>query len=237
MIFTGFIKISRSILDSCIWEDGYDAALYFFCLLRASHNFYGKLKPGQFYSSTVSITQALGWSRNCTIKHINSLSQKGMIDVSRDSDGTIITVIGWSEICQDKPRVAGVMPAQDMSTNAQDMNGYAQDMNIECSRFEHNQEQIDQKETRTIKLREQAFDFFWNQYPRHEERTAAKNAWMKMNVPIETLMTALENAKVSREWLQDGGKYIPRASKWLDGKWVDYIRRENREERTAWTEY
>ena len=60
---------------------------------------------------------------------------------------------------------------------------------------------------------------------------------MEMDIPTDTLMAALENAKYSREWRQDNGKYIPRAAKWLDGKWEDYIDQSEREERSAWKEY
>ena len=47
----GYVKISRKLLDSNIWLDGYDAALFFYCLLNASHNRFGSLLPGQFYAS------------------------------------------------------------------------------------------------------------------------------------------------------------------------------------------
>jgi len=241
MEFTGFVKISRNILDSCIWEDGYDAALYFFFLLRASHNFYGKLKPGQFYASVVSIAKALGWSRNGTAKHISSLTYKGLISVSRDSDGTLYTVIGWSEICQEKARIS-LAPrnnprAHKMGVSAHDMNDGAQDMSIQCQQNEHNQNNKGQEKPRTYSYREKAFEIFWKAYPRHEERSAARKAWMEMDIPTDTLMAALENAKYSREWRQDNGKYIPRAAKWLDGKWEDYIDQSEREERSAWKEY
>ena len=237
---TGFVKISRTILDSRIWEDGYDAALYFFFLLRASHNFYGHLKPGQFQSSVVSIAKALGWSRNGTAKHIESLFCKGLISVSRNSDGALYTVIGWGEICQENVRPATAMPtspvAHNMGTNAQDMNVAAHNMGIGCPRNEHNQK-YNQERPRTLSYRDQVFEIFWKAYPRHEEKSAARKAWMEMKVPTETLIAALENAKCSREWLQDNGKYIPRAAKWLDGKWEDYIDLSEREERSAWTEY
>lgn len=242
MEFTGFVKISRTILDSGIWEDGYDAALYFFFLLRASHNFYGRLKPGQFYSSVVSIAKALGWSRNGTAKHINSLNGKGLISVSRDSDGTLYTVIGWNEICPDKARPVVSDPAtrptaQEMCTSDHDMNADMHNMGSERPRFEHNQKYRNQEKPRTLSYREQTFEIFWKAYPRHEEKSAARKAWMEMSVPTETLIAALENAKSSRDWLQDNGRYIPRAAKWLDGKWEDYIDQYEREERSAWTEY
>lgn len=274
----GFIKISRGILDSDIWEDGYDAALYFFFLLRASHNVYGRLKPGQFYSNVVKIARDLGWSRNGTAKHIDSLISKGLVRVSRDPDGTLYTVIGWAEICQEKSKAESISSdvhdmgtgdhemnkdahdvnidahemnedAHDVNKGAHDMNAGAHDMNrgahnlrTGCPRNEHqNQEQYqehNQEKPRTLTLyREQTFEIFWKAYPRHEEKSAAKQTWMEMDTPTETLIEALENAKCSRDWLKENGKYIPRAVKWLDGKWEDYIDQSYREERSAWKEY
>ncbi len=237
MRFTGFVKISRTLLEANIWEDGYDAALYFFLILHASHNFYGKLHPGQFCSSIVSIAKALGWSRNGTSKHINCLVQKGLITVSHDSDGTLFTVINWDEICQEKTKSFVSCSAQTMGPCDQEMNEDAQSMSKERSQNEHYQKYIYQEGPRTITFREKAFDIFWNQYPRHEDKSAARKAWMDMDVPVESLMSALVNAKNSKDWLQDGGKYIPKAMKWLDGKWEDYMVHDNREELSSWTEY
>jgi len=256
----GFIKISRTILDSGIWENGYDAALYFFFLLRASHNVYGRLKPGQFYSTVVKIARDLGWSRNGTAKHIDSLFSKGLISVSSDPEGTLYTVVGWSEICQEKAWSENTFSvAQDMGIGAHDMNEdahimneYAHVMNIGahdmntgahnmrtgCPRNEHYNQEHNQEKPRTLtSYREQTFEIFWKAYPRHEEKTAAKQTWMEMNTPAEVLIAALENAKCSRDWRKENGRYIPRAVKWLDGKWEDYIDQSDREERSAWKEY
>ena len=269
MEYKGFVKVSRAVLDSGVWEDGYDAALYFYFLLRASYSSYGKLKPGQFGSSVVSIAKALGWSRNGTAKHIDSLKRKGLIRVSRDSDGMLYTVMDWDGVCKGNDRSAAGDPcgkpdthdmgtdahdmngdahdmngdahdmngdAHDMNGDAHDMNGGAHDMGMDCPQNEHIQEYIEKEKTRTYIHRGQAFELFWKAYPRHEDKSAARKAWMEMNVPPETLTAALENAKGSREWMQDDGRYIPRAAKWLDGKWEDYSDRR-REERSAWTEY
>ena len=120
---------------------------------------------------------------------------------------------------------------------AHDMNADMHNMGSERPRFEHNQKYRNQEKPRTLSYREQTFEIFWKAYPRHEEKSAARKAWMEMSVPTETLIAALENAKSSRDWLQDNGRYIPRAAKWLDGKWEDYIDQYEREERSAWTEY
>lgn len=69
----GFVKISRKLLDSNIWIDGYDAALFVYCLLNASHNHFGNLLPGQFYASITGMMNTLGWSRNCVRLHLRHL--------------------------------------------------------------------------------------------------------------------------------------------------------------------
>jgi hypothetical protein len=50
-------------------------------------------------------------------------------------------------------------------------------------------------------------------------------------------MAALRNAKVSRDWLREGGRFIPTAVKWLDGYWEDFITQNESEAGNSWTEY
>lgn len=42
---------------------------------------------------------------------------------------------------------------------------------------------------------------------------------MTMDTPLPVLMHALEQAKASRQWQQENGRFIPSAAKWLDGGW------------------
>lgn len=249
MEYKGYIRVSRAILEERIWKNGYDASLYFFLLLHASHNQYGKLMPGQFYSSVTKMAEELGWCRNNVSKHINCLVSQGLISAinDEDSDGKIITVIGWNETCGSivfdaaQEMRMGVQEmrtgAQEMSLTAQEMRTDAQEMSRGRSQNEHNQIYKNQKDKSTLSPREQAFEEFWKQYPRHEEKSAAKKIWMAMGEPVENLMESLANAKLSKDWLTDDGKFIPKAAKFLDGKWIDYINRHSGEERSAWTEY
>ncbi|MCQ8119829.1 helix-turn-helix domain-containing protein [Methylomonas rosea] len=75
---------------------------------------------------------------------------------------------------------------------------------------------------------ENLFVKFYNAYPGHRKnRTNAKKAWDKLKPSDElaaTIMSALELAKKSRDWLKDDGQYIPAPAVWLNKRrWEDEI--------------
>jgi hypothetical protein len=72
---------------------------------------------------------------------------------------------------------------------------------------------------------EQLFDQFWTQYPRKKSKGQAERAWVKLS-PDDTLfrqiMEGLERAKRSRDWIKEGGQYVPYPATWLNAKgWED----------------
>jgi hypothetical protein len=71
------------------------------------------------------------------------------------------------------------------------------------------------------------FDKFWKLYPRKESKDRAKKAWIKLN-PCQELFNLIANAleyrSQTKEWLAEGGRYVPHPEKWLNGKrWEDEI--------------
>lgn len=67
------------------------------------------------------------------------------------------------------------------------------------------------------------FERFWTVYPRHEKRKDAERAFAKAlsthnGLTIDTLINAVEAQKKSRQWLEDGGRYIPHPATWLNGE-------------------
>lgn len=68
---------------------------------------------------------------------------------------------------------------------------------------------------------EERFDTFWKEYPRKVNKPKAKKAWDKLKVTpelFETVMNGLDRWKHSRQWLKDGGEFIPHPSSWLNGR-------------------
>lgn len=66
------------------------------------------------------------------------------------------------------------------------------------------------------------FEAFWNAYPKQKAKTEAREAFAKVDVPLQTLLDALEVQKRSNDWTKDGGQYIPYPAKWLNKRrWED----------------
>ena len=69
------------------------------------------------------------------------------------------------------------------------------------------------------------FAEFWYQYPRKEGKAKAEAAWRRLKPSEATradIMAALSRAKMTPQWSDDGGRYIPHASTWINGRrWED----------------
>lgn len=69
---------------------------------------------------------------------------------------------------------------------------------------------------------QEAFDAFWKAYPKKKNKVDAKKAFAKVNVPLQTLLDAIERQKQSAQWTKDGGQFIPYPATWLNrGAWED----------------
>lgn len=74
-----------------------------------------------------------------------------------------------------------------------------------------------EKEQPTI-LEGKSFTRFWEDYPKKLDRGDAWEAWKALNPDAETVQAiraGLDAWKRSGEWLDDGGRFIPSAAKWL----------------------
>ena len=71
------------------------------------------------------------------------------------------------------------------------------------------------------------FEEFWSVYPRHEDKQAAKKAFDKIDPDddlFQVMMKAIADWKQSDQWQEDGGKFIPYPSSWLNKRrWEDEV--------------
>jgi hypothetical protein len=69
------------------------------------------------------------------------------------------------------------------------------------------------------------FERFWAFYPKKIAKQDALKAWCKLkpdNDLRERIFKSIERHKQSRQWLEEGGKYIPYPASWLNGqRWED----------------
>lgn len=69
------------------------------------------------------------------------------------------------------------------------------------------------------------FEQFWQAYPRQVGREAAAKAFAKVpKTAYPLILPAIEKQKKSRQWQEDGGKYVPNPAKWLsEARWMDSV--------------
>lgn len=69
----------------------------------------------------------------------------------------------------------------------------------------------------------EAFDVFWAAYPKKVGKKDAFKAFQKVPVSERPLLIpAIERQKQSRQWNDEGGRFIPNPSTWLNqGRWMD----------------
>ncbi len=74
---------------------------------------------------------------------------------------------------------------------------------------------------------QERFDKFWDAYPKKRSMGQAEKAWIKINPDDELLgviLSSLERLNRSKEWLKDGGQFIPYPATWLNAKgWKDEL--------------
>jgi hypothetical protein len=68
------------------------------------------------------------------------------------------------------------------------------------------------------------FDDFWQRYPLHVGKQAARKAWAKLgpSPPLGSIVDALAWQRELPRWREDGGRYVPHPATYLNGRrWED----------------
>ena len=76
-----------------------------------------------------------------------------------------------------------------------------------------------------LNKKEDQFEIFWKSYPKRKNKGQAEKSFKKV-APDEQLMerilTSIERAKKSEQWLKENGQFIPYPATWLSAKgWED----------------
>lgn len=71
------------------------------------------------------------------------------------------------------------------------------------------------------------FEKFWTAYPRKENKQKAIVAFEKINpddLMLDAMLQAIERQKASSQWQEEGGRFIPHPTTWLNGRrWEDEV--------------
>lgn len=71
------------------------------------------------------------------------------------------------------------------------------------------------------------FEQFWEQYPRKVGKDRALKSWLKLRPDAElrdVMLAAIAKQRMGRDWMKDGGQFIPHPSTWLnDAGWMNEV--------------
>ena len=68
------------------------------------------------------------------------------------------------------------------------------------------------------------FEIFWKEFPKKVDKQKAWVVFQGVEAPLKALMDALRKQKKSEQWLDAGGRYIPRPAAWLrERRWEDEL--------------
>ena len=69
------------------------------------------------------------------------------------------------------------------------------------------------------------FNIFWKKYPKKKSKGQAERTWAKLkpdNNLFKVILSKIEEAKNSKDWIKQSGQFIPYPSTWLNNKgWED----------------
>lgn len=68
------------------------------------------------------------------------------------------------------------------------------------------------------------FERWWASYPKKVGKEAARKAFAKVKIDVETLIAAVMKQRESDQWKRESGRYIPNPATWLNqGRWNDEV--------------
>ena len=132
-----------------------------------------------------------------------------------------------SEDADELPQVTascGGMPQDAASCGEMPQDAAERGVKPPESESETNPNPIQSESDSNAHVCETAFDRFWSAYPKRVGIEAARVAFDKVKVPIDSLLAAIEQQKKSSQWRKENGRFIPNPATWLNqGRWQDEV--------------
>ena len=217
----GFIQLHRKIVEWEWYSNTNTFRLFVHCLLMANFTdgrFEGKeIKRGQFVTSLDQLAKQTSLSVRQVRVALDHLILTGELTNKSYTKYRVITVVKY-DAYQNNDKQIDNQVTNKRQTNDNQMTDKRQQYNNN----NNNNKEIMEKGNNNITC---LFDQFWKAYPRKESKPTAKKAFEKIKPDEELLqkmLTAIERFKKTDQWQEDGGRFIPHPSTWLNQRrWED----------------
>jgi hypothetical protein len=243
----GYTKLFSSIVASTVWNEDNDTRIVWITLLALAD------RRGIVEGSVPGLAVLARVSVDGCRAAITKLSNPDPDSRSQVKEGRRIEAVdgGWRIVnheeyrrklseddrreyqrhwmAEKRARTHGVDDVDSVSTAVDD---------VDISRVQKQSTEAATKDVRTPpppqggtvarQLRQaslQAFDRFWQVYPKRVGKGAAKKAWTKLmpnTALVEAICAAVQAQARSRQWLREEGRFIPNPATWLNQeRWQD----------------
>lgn len=220
----GYGTIAKLVMQDRELNIGAKAVYAYFCSYTGAGN--------SCFPSRDKICFDLNISKDTIGKHIAQLTLKGYIKVDQVKDKgrfsynvyTILNEVSPVEVAPDPET-----PCPKISDTEKTGHGNTGHGNTGPGKLAPNNNSININSSyKNNNLKKNnpitAFDKFWEVYPKKVGKEAARKAFAKVKVPLETLIAAIEKQKKSKQWTKEKGQYIPHPATWLNqGRWEDEL--------------
>lgn len=176
------------------------------------------------YRDSVNVDQMLGWLHDNGFIFRYSVDSKGYIEVCNFSKHQNPHKNEAESEIPDKSE--GYVASKEIGTTSEKIGTAPADSLIPDS-LNLIPDSLTLSQAPDAPSQESLFDQFWKLYPRKTAKAKACREWLKIK-PDQALfakiMEALAAHAASRDWLKDGGQFIPHPSTWLHQKrWEDEL--------------
>ena len=152
---------------------------------------------------------------------LNSLAKQGLITLYAVGEHDYLQMNTWNKHQQVRARKSKY-PSPNEGICKQPI---SDDIKFPRNPIQSNTNPIQSESESNGTSANERFEAFWKAYPRKESKPTARKAFEKINPDDELLkkmLSAIEKWKETSQWQEDGGRYIPHPSTWLNQqRWED----------------
>jgi hypothetical protein len=228
----GYVKLWRKTLDSGILQHPTAWQVFGYLLLMANSKPHRRIiagvmteaKPGEVITGRERLAEELGLSVQQIRTALNLLKKLEIVTIKSTNKYSVISLVNWDRYQQHEPAGQPASPPAGQPAPNQHLTTEQEVKNINTPTLSSLRSE---RASPTAKTFPQEFLDFWSAYPKKTGKDAAYRAWQtkkrERRLPaIDDLLEAVRKAKASSQWQEDGGKYIPNPSTWLNqGRWED----------------
>lgn len=214
-------KLFSKILDSSIWLESDTTRIVWFTLLAA-------MDQDGFaqFASVPNLAHRARVSVEAAEKAVKTLESADPNSSDPDNEGKRIERVpgGWMVLnCQKYQELVTRAISREQTRIRVARHREKKGCNAHVTVEKRGVTQSDaEAEAEKHTQRADGFEKFWQLYPKKRNKLSASRAWLDFNCqPIaEKIMATLRLALDSKEWNEDGGRWIPNPEKWISsGAW------------------